>query len=77
MAKKSKNRDTSTTDKHQVQDEKLAGSDLSIKQIAADVGFANRYHFSRAFKAHTSISPARYRKEISGGRAEKAAARKR
>ncbi len=55
----------------------LAGSDLSIKQIAAEVGFANRYHFSRAFKAHTNVSPARYRKEISGGRAEKAAARKR
>ncbi|MBN1912755.1 MAG: helix-turn-helix transcriptional regulator [Pirellulales bacterium] len=44
----------------------LAGSDLTIKQIAAEVGFANRHHFSRVFKDHTGISPARYRKEPSG-----------
>ena len=44
----------------------LAGSDISIKQIAAEVGFANRHHFSRVFSTHTGISPARYRREISG-----------
>lgn len=43
----------------------LAGSDQTIKQIAAEVGFANRDHFSRVFTAHTGISPARYRKDIS------------
>ncbi|MBN2218197.1 MAG: helix-turn-helix transcriptional regulator [Pirellulales bacterium] len=53
----------------------LAGSDQSIKQIATEVGFANRDHFSRVFKLVTGISPARYRQKISGGRSERAAAR--
>jgi AraC-like DNA-binding protein len=34
----------------------------SIEQIAADAGFANRYHFSRVFRAQTGHAPAAYRK---------------
>lgn len=34
----------------------------SIEQIAADTGFANRYHFSREFRAQTGHAPAGYRR---------------
>lgn len=39
----------------------LALSDASIQQIAQETGFANRYHFSRAFAAHTGRGPAAFR----------------
>jgi AraC-like DNA-binding protein len=39
----------------------LAGSDQSIKAIAAALGFANRYHFTRVFTALTGTSPGAYR----------------
>ena len=32
-----------------------------VKQVAADCGFANRYHFSRVFKAVMGVGPAGYR----------------
>jgi len=36
---------------------------LSIDDIAESVGFKNRYHFSRIFKAVTATSPAAFRKK--------------
>lgn len=41
----------------------LVFSDLSIKQIAAELGFPNRHYFSRAFAAHTGYGPATFRKK--------------
>ncbi|MEN8203538.1 MAG: AraC family transcriptional regulator [Bacteroidota bacterium] len=40
----------------------LHHSDNSIDQVAADTGFADRYHFSKSFKQVVGLSPARYRK---------------
>ncbi|HKK80975.1 MAG TPA: AraC family transcriptional regulator [Prolixibacteraceae bacterium] len=42
----------------------LHHSNLSINEVAVNTGFADRYHFSRIFKQHTHISPARYKKEF-------------
>ena len=39
----------------------LTTTNESIKRVALQVGFANRHHFSRVFKAHTGDSPAHYR----------------
>ncbi len=41
----------------------LSTTDNSIKRISTQVGFANRYHFSRIFTAHTGTSPATYRRQ--------------
>ena len=43
----------------------LHHSSYSIEQVAAETGFADRYHFSKIFKHLTGLSPARYRKEFS------------
>ncbi len=43
----------------------LHHSSYSIEQVAAETGFADRYHFSKIFKGLTGLSPARYRKEFS------------
>ncbi len=40
----------------------LANETLSIKQIAADCGFANRFHFTRAFVARFGVGPATFRR---------------
>lgn len=40
---------------------KLAGSDTPVARIAAEEGFADQSHFTRAFKRHTGVTPARYR----------------
>ena len=40
----------------------LHHSQKSIEEIAALIGFADRYHFSRIFKQVTGIPPAMYRK---------------
>lgn len=40
----------------------LAESSRSIEQIAESTGFADRFHFSKAFKARLSLSPAAYRR---------------
>ena len=36
-------------------------TDKSIESISFDLGFSNRYHFSRVFKTVTGISPSLYR----------------
>jgi AraC-like DNA-binding protein len=40
----------------------LAGTAESIEQVAAEVGFCDRYHFSRVFKKLRGTGPAEYRK---------------
>ncbi|MDR3023048.1 AraC family transcriptional regulator [Chryseobacterium sp.] len=56
--------DKATTEaKVMLQDEKL-----TIKEIAARLGFLETPHFSNYFKKHTSISPAEYRKQYFGNR---------
>ena len=40
----------------------LAFSDLSLEQIAAELGFTNRHYFSRAFARHAGCGPATFRK---------------
>jgi AraC family transcriptional regulator len=41
---------------------RLARSDDAVARIAADEGFADQSHFTRAFKCHTGVTPARYRR---------------
>ena len=41
--------------------EMLKTSDLSITQIANDVGFSDIYYFSRAFKKQEGIAPSEYK----------------
>lgn len=45
--------------------ELLMNGDLSIDEIAEQAGFANRYHFSKAFKNYYSFPPITYRKKMS------------
>lgn len=42
----------------------LHHSNKSIDLIAEETGFSDRYHFSRIFKQHTGVSPAKYKKEF-------------
>ncbi|HEY8966813.1 MAG TPA: helix-turn-helix transcriptional regulator [Candidatus Methylacidiphilales bacterium] len=45
----------------------LALTERPIEAVAEAVGFANRHHFSRVFRAATGRSPARFRRENGGG----------
>jgi AraC-like DNA-binding protein len=42
----------------------LHHSELSIEEVAERTGFADRFHFSKSFKAATGLTPVRYRKEF-------------
>ncbi|QZT38872.1 AraC family transcriptional regulator [Halosquirtibacter xylanolyticus] len=42
----------------------LHHSEKTIDEIAILCGFADRYHFSRIFKQHTTQSPAKYRRQF-------------
>ena len=42
----------------------LGDPELPINVIAVKTGFADRYHFSKAFKAFFGISPAAMRKKL-------------
>ena len=39
----------------------LTGTELSLKDIAARLGYQDQFHFSRKFKAFSGISPSEYR----------------
>lgn len=41
----------------------LTETPKTIKQVAAELGFADQYQFSKFFKKHTKTSPALYRKK--------------
>ena len=45
----------------------LRSSGRSISEIALELGFANRYHFSAVFSRCNGISPAAYRRRSAGG----------
>lgn len=44
----------------------LRNPDLLMKQIAAEVGFADQFHFSRVFRRMEGISPTSYREAVLG-----------
>lgn len=44
--------------------ERLVISDVSLKEVAADLGFTDEFHFSRTFKSFMGIAPSRYRTSI-------------
>ncbi|MGH3103389.1 MAG: helix-turn-helix transcriptional regulator, partial [Gaiellaceae bacterium] len=46
----------------------LAREDISLAALAAQAGFADQSHFTRAFKRHTGVTPGRYRHAVAGGR---------
>jgi len=41
----------------------LGSSTLSVKEIAARLGYQDQFHFSRQFKAFQGVSPSEYREE--------------
>lgn len=43
----------------------LTQSSIPIEEIALQLGFPDRFHFSRVFKTHTGQSPAAYRRRLS------------
>ena len=43
--------------------ELLASSDLSVKEIAGELGFRDEFYFSRFFKRRAALPPSAYRKE--------------
>jgi len=53
----------------QVARERLAATDQSVKQIAADCGFASAAAFCHAFKARVGVTPLAYRHHEAGVRA--------
>jgi AraC-like DNA-binding protein len=44
----------------------LRTTDLSVKQVAARVGYQDQFHFSRQFKAFNALSPTEYRASRTG-----------
>ncbi len=47
--------------------ERIAGSDMTISQIADELGFQYSQHFNRVFKKRVGITPNEYRKQIAAG----------
>jgi AraC-like DNA-binding protein len=43
---------------------RLGETDEPIAQIALDAGFADQSHLTRAFKQHTGLTPAEYRRAL-------------
>ncbi len=41
----------------------LLATDLPLKEVAAQFGFADAFHFSRRFRNHFELSPSQYRKD--------------
>ena len=40
--------------------------ELSLKQIADELGFCDVFHFSKAFKQQNGLAPSEYRKRVRG-----------
>ncbi len=53
--------------------QRLIVSDVRIDDLALEVGFTDRFHFSRAFRARLGASPAEYRRNHHGGGPERSA----
>lgn len=49
----------------------LESPDLSVKQVAARTGFADAFHFSKAFHALIGVPPTRFRDQALAGRASR------
>jgi AraC-like DNA-binding protein len=47
---------------------RLAETDAGIKEIAGQVGYGDRYFFSRDFKRHTGLTPREFRRREAPGR---------
>ncbi len=45
----------------QLAHDKLADPELTLAHVAADVGFADQSHLTRAFKRFTGMTPGEYR----------------
>ena len=43
---------------------RLANSDQTVQQIAADLGFSSAFHFSKQFKARTGHAPSAWRRRL-------------
>jgi AraC-like DNA-binding protein len=46
--------------------QRLVLSERSVDEIAADAGFADRFHFTRVFRKHMGCGPAQFRKRHVG-----------
>ncbi len=46
----------------------LTASETPVAVVAAEAGFADQSHFTRAFKRHTGLTPGRYRRVLQGDR---------
>jgi AraC-like DNA-binding protein len=44
----------------------LTTTETPLAAIAADAGFADQSHFTRAFRRHTGLTPGRYRRVVRG-----------
>ena len=65
---------TSVSPKHYMRELKireaqdlLRGTFLSVKEIAAKIGFGDRSHFSREFKKLCGLSPSDFRARVASG----------
>lgn len=45
---------------------RLQADDAPLKEIAAELGFCDEFHFSKLFKRRTGLSPAAYRLQLRG-----------
>lgn len=45
----------------------IKSTDLSIEEVALKVGYVDYFYFNKVFKKHCGITPAKYRKDLSGG----------
>jgi YesN/AraC family two-component response regulator len=48
--------------RHQKASKMLIFSDLSVEQIAEELGYPNRHYFSRVFAQNTGFGPVTFRK---------------